>query len=104
MVGKCTYLWYAVSHQGLGCLCCYPVKLELFDNHVFLNASIAAHFILTSAQVFSCTDLVTDSKCFYTSILELLLDPDEKEEVHQLLIWWNRYGPSLYVDTMLKNE
>lgn len=104
MVMKCMYSWYVVSHQGLGCLCCYPGKLELFDNHVFLNASIIACFALTSAQVFSCTDLVIDSKRFYNSILELLLDPDEKEEVHQLLIWWNRYGPSLYVDTILKNE
>ncbi|KIJ13126.1 hypothetical protein PAXINDRAFT_81681, partial [Paxillus involutus ATCC 200175] len=47
-------------------------------------------FTLTLAQVFSRTDLVTDSEHFYTSILELLDDPKEKE-VDQLLIWWNRY-------------
>ena len=43
-----------------------------------------------SAQIFSRTDLVTDSERFYNSILELLDDPEEKDEVDQLLTWWNR--------------
>ena len=47
-------------------------------------------FSLTSAQVFSQTDLATDSERFYNSIVELLDDPEEKDEVDQLLIWWNR--------------
>jgi len=34
---------------------------------------------------------VTDSETFYSSILELLEDPDERLEVVELLIWWNRY-------------
>ena len=50
-----------------------------------------AHFALTLVQVFSCTDLVTDSEHFYTSILDLLDDHDEKDVVDQLLMWWNRY-------------
>lgn len=50
---------------------------------------LQAHFALTSAQVFSHTDLTTDSKRFYNSILELLDDPDEKGEVNQLMMWWN---------------
>ncbi|KAG9315647.1 hypothetical protein JVU11DRAFT_3292 [Chiua virens] len=67
------------------------------------KASIAyvatqARFALTSAQVFSRTDLVTDSERFYNSILELLFDPDEKEEVDQLLLWWNRQVFPLYAD------
>jgi len=49
-----------------------------------------ARFALTSAQVFSRTDLVTDSKRFYNSILELLDDPEERGEVDQLMAWWNR--------------
>ena len=53
--------------------------------------SCQAHFTLTSAQVFSRTDLITDSECFYTSILDLLDDTDKKDEVDQLLMWWNRY-------------
>ena len=35
-------------------------------------------------------DLVTDSKHFYNTILELLDDPEEKGEVDQLMTWWNR--------------
>ncbi|KIJ58978.1 hypothetical protein HYDPIDRAFT_118906 [Hydnomerulius pinastri MD-312] len=64
-------------------------------------AYIATHarFSLTSAQVFSRTDLVTDSERFYNSILELLDDPEEKDEVDQLLIWWNRQVFPLYSDT-----
>ena len=34
--------------------------------------------------------MVTDSETFYISILSLLEDPEEKEEVHDLLSWWNR--------------
>jgi hypothetical protein len=33
---------------------------------------------------------VTDSERFYNSVLELLEDDDEKEEVQELMIWWNR--------------
>ena len=46
--------------------------------------------MLTSAQVFSRTDLVMDSECFYNSILELLDDPKEKGEVDELMTWWNQ--------------
>ncbi|KAH7916871.1 hypothetical protein BV22DRAFT_1108643 [Leucogyrophana mollusca] len=49
-----------------------------------------ARFALTSAQVFSRSDLVTDSERFYNTILELLNDPDEREEVELLMTWWNR--------------
>jgi hypothetical protein len=34
---------------------------------------------------------LTDSERFYNSILELLEDPEEKEEIEVLLQWWNRY-------------
>jgi hypothetical protein len=33
---------------------------------------------------------VTDSEKFYNSIIELFDDVDEKEEVNELLTWWNR--------------
>ncbi|KAI6012333.1 hypothetical protein EDC04DRAFT_2579831 [Pisolithus marmoratus] len=61
------------------------------------KASIAyiatqTHFVLTSTQVFSQTDLVIDSEWFYNSILELLEDPNETDEVDQLMGWWNRYA------------
>jgi hypothetical protein len=47
-------------------------------------------FSLSSAPIFSRTDTVTDSEGFYTSILSLLDDPDEVEEVTNLLAWWDR--------------
>lgn len=55
-----------------------------------LSDILQTRFALTSAQIFSRTDLVTDSEHFYSSIIELLDDPDEKEEVDQLMTWWNR--------------
>ncbi|KAG1838511.1 hypothetical protein C8R48DRAFT_751536 [Suillus tomentosus] len=45
-------------------------------------------FALSSLSVFSCTDMVTDSENVYHSILDLLDDPDEDEEVTDLLMWW----------------
>ncbi|KAG1718646.1 hypothetical protein EDD22DRAFT_963735 [Suillus occidentalis] len=47
-------------------------------------------FALSSSSVFSRTDTVTDSENFYHSILDLLEDPDESEEVVDLMTWWTR--------------
>ncbi|KAG1748532.1 hypothetical protein EDD22DRAFT_981885 [Suillus occidentalis] len=47
-------------------------------------------FALTSSPVFSRTDTVTDSERFYNSILEIFEDPEEKQEVEDLAVWWNR--------------
>jgi hypothetical protein len=52
--------------------------------------SLQLRFSLTSSPVFSRTDTVTDSEKFYNSIIELFDDVDEKEEVNELLTWWNR--------------
>jgi hypothetical protein len=41
--------------------------------------------------MFSRTDTVTDLETFYTLVLDLLEDEDEKEEVKDLIAWWNRY-------------
>ena len=43
-----------------------------------------------SSPVFSRMDTVTDSERFYNTLLELFNDPDEKQEVDELLVWWNR--------------
>ncbi|KAG1824027.1 hypothetical protein EV424DRAFT_1472015 [Suillus variegatus] len=47
-------------------------------------------FSLSSSSVFSRTDTVTDSENFYHSILDLLEDPYESEEVGDLMMWWTR--------------
>ncbi|KAG1762911.1 hypothetical protein EDD22DRAFT_979628 [Suillus occidentalis] len=47
-------------------------------------------FSLSSSSVFSWTDMITDSENFYLSILDLLEDPDESQEVTNLMTWWTR--------------
>jgi hypothetical protein len=56
----------------------------------FRSSLTQVRFALTSSPVFSRTDTVTDSETFYSSVLELLDDPNEQEEVNDLLAWWNR--------------
>ena len=52
-------------------------------------------FALSSAGIFCRTDKETDSETFYTSVLELLEDPEEQCEVKDLVAWWNnRIFPS----------
>jgi len=49
-----------------------------------------ARFALSSSPVFTRTDLTTDSERFYNTVLDLFEDIDEREEVADLLAWWNR--------------
>jgi hypothetical protein len=55
-----------------------------------MEHSFQVRFALTSSPVFSRTDTVTDSERFYNSILDIFEDPDEKQEVDDLVVWWNR--------------
>ncbi|KAG2046382.1 hypothetical protein BDR06DRAFT_985610 [Suillus hirtellus] len=48
-------------------------------------------FSLSSSSVFLRTDIVTDSENFYHSILDLLEDPDESQEVVNLMTWWTHH-------------
>ncbi|KAG2126560.1 uncharacterized protein EDB93DRAFT_1097053 [Suillus bovinus] len=48
------------------------------------------HFSLTSSPVFLHMDTVTDSERFYNSVLEVFEDLDEKQEIDDLVVWWNR--------------
>ena len=43
-----------------------------------------------SSPVFLHMDTVMDSEQFYNSLLELFENLDEKQEVNELLVWWNR--------------
>ncbi|TEB18341.1 hypothetical protein FA13DRAFT_1758706 [Coprinellus micaceus] len=59
------------------------------------RASIAyvatqVRFALTAASTFSHSDRETDSETFYTSVLEVLEDPEEQDEVKELMGWWNQ--------------
>ena len=53
---------------------------------------LQVRFALSSTPVFSRTDTVTDSERFYNSVLDLLDDIEEREEVNDLLVWWNRFA------------
>lgn len=48
-------------------------------------------FALSSSSVFCRTDTSTDSERFYGTVLDFLDDPDEKDNVDELLDWWNWY-------------
>ncbi|KAL4063948.1 hypothetical protein V8B97DRAFT_2026259 [Scleroderma yunnanense] len=67
---------------------------QIHGMHSMTKASIVyTCFALTSAQIFSWTDLMTDSEC----IVELLDDPDEKEELGNLINQFRQIFP-LYAD------
>ncbi|KAG0703515.1 hypothetical protein DFH29DRAFT_775440, partial [Suillus ampliporus] len=48
-------------------------------------------FSLSFSSVFSQTNTVMSFKNFYHSILELLEDPNESEEVGDLMMWWTQF-------------
>ena len=57
-------------------------------------------FALSSSPVFSRMDTTTDSETFYNSVLSLLEDEEEKDEIHKLLMWWNQCVIfTFYLDT-----
>ena len=90
VVTKASLAYVATQVCSIIDICCAFIRLFLMQ----------ARFSLTSAQVFSRTDHVTDSERFYNSILELLEDPEEKDEVNQLMTWWNRYVWNSFESTL----
>ena len=58
------------------------------DQH--LNFSSQVRFALSSAPTFSRADMETDSQALYNSLYRFLDDPDEKEDVAELVQWYNR--------------
>ena len=60
-------------------------------NDLFLGFYLRqVRFALSSSPVFSRTDTITDSERFYNTVLDLFEDVEEREEVNDLLNWWNR--------------
>lgn len=70
---------------------------------LLLKYQMQIRFSLSSSSVFSRSDLVTDSERFYNSLLQLLYDPEEQEEVNDLLLWWNRQEPFWNQPVLLVN-
>jgi hypothetical protein len=69
------------------------VSSNLHSIQLVLNAIRLwqTQFALSSSSVFSRTNTTTDSERFCNSILELFDDVEEREEVEDLIIWWNQY-------------
>jgi hypothetical protein len=74
------YIATQVRHRISSCL--------LMQTHPDVMSQ--ARFALTSSAVFSRTDTVTDSERFYKSVIDYFDDIDERKEVDDLLLWWNK--------------
>ncbi|KAF7968023.1 hypothetical protein HWV62_32152 [Athelia sp. TMB] len=61
-------------------------------------------FTLSSASTFARSDEVSDSGRFYDNLMEFLLQPDEQEEVAELLVWWNRPVPAHWASSKMKAQ
>ena len=48
-------------------------------------------FVLGSATCFSRKDTVSDSERFYLTVYDFLTNPQERQNVGELLQWWDRY-------------
>ena len=76
-----------VATQVCGLCLATPLPLTLMFTHC---GQCWVRFGLSAASVFSRTDTETDSETFYTTVLELLEEPEEQDEVKELLAWWNQ--------------
>lgn len=61
------------------------------DLHCVDVQQLKVRFALSSASVFTRSDTEFDSARFYNSLMTFLEDPAEKEEVNDLLLYWNQY-------------
>jgi hypothetical protein len=69
----------------------FIAHFDVFDVFAYDHlCSMQVRFALSSSPVFSRSDTATDSERFYNSVLDLFEDVDEREEVNDLLTWWNR--------------
>ena len=75
--------------MGVHFICCHPGTFCPINSSGNSSKVVQVRFALSSASVFSRTDTTTDLEQFYDSILEVLKDADEQEEVWNLLTWWN---------------
>ena len=85
------FMVWPVSHFPQSLMWPRRWGLILSVKNVFLSF-FQVRFGLCSSPVFSRTDTATDSERFYNSVLDLFEDPEEKDEVNDLLVWWNRWG------------
>ena len=66
-----------------------PIDSALVMELKYCPYIFQVQFAISSSSIFSRMDLTIDLEWFYDSILELLEDIDEQQEVDDLLKWWN---------------
>ena len=88
-IGQCSYPWHDSGHYCLPGLCSHAGVSEVGNLAIHCSWSNQLRFALSSSSVFCRSDTLTDSERFYDSILDFLDDPEEKDEVGDLLNWWN---------------
>jgi hypothetical protein len=77
-----------IATQVIAFLSHFSLSMTMLAQLCFVSQ---VRFALSSSSVFSRTDKTTDSERFFTSLLGLFDDSDERQEVDDLLVWWNRY-------------
>jgi hypothetical protein len=88
-IRQCSYSWNDTGHHGFLSIHSYPGASGVgAPPNSPLNVR-QLRFALSSSSVFCRTDTSTDSERFYESVLDFLDHPEEKDEVHDLLSWWN---------------
>ncbi|EGO23842.1 hypothetical protein SERLADRAFT_370680 [Serpula lacrymans var. lacrymans S7.9] len=61
-------------------------------------------FALCSSPIFTKSSKVTDSESFYNSVLDVFDDPDEAQELNDLLTWWNLFDLDKILGSELVDE
>jgi len=72
------------------CIILFFEVLDSYESSTLRPPHSQAQFALSLSAVFSRTDIVTNSQRFYDSILNLFKDVEEREEVEDLIDWWNQ--------------
>jgi hypothetical protein len=80
----------AVTTASIAYVATQVLPLPVLSSYsLTIHHVIQVRFALSSSSVFCRSDTSTDSERFYGTVLEFLDDPEEKEEVSNLLMWWN---------------
>ena len=91
-IRKCTDTWHDGGYSHLNSLCSYSGMLSIFNvEHQFTFCAIKVCFAFSSSPIFSRTDTARTSERFYNTILELSELTEEREEINELLTWWNQF-------------
>ena len=98
MTRQCKVAQYEQGQYCIARLHCNAGKFLITSLVCWLTGFIATiwvRFTLSLSLVFTRSDSNCDSIRFYNTMVTFLEDPDEEEEVSELLLFWNQWAPSL---------